>query len=56
MAWFAFYVLRGPDAGGIGGSRNPPGYGTGQASSITGSVLRVRADICLVLTSKEHYT
>ena len=43
MAWFAFYVLRGPDAGGVGGGRNPPSYGQGQGSSLTGSMLRVRA-------------
>ena len=43
MAWFAFYVLRGSDAGAGAGGRGTPGFGgPGTTPSLTGSVLRVR--------------
>ncbi len=43
MAWFAFYVLRGSDAGAGPGGRGGPGFGgPGTVPSLTGSVLRVR--------------
>ncbi len=44
MAWFAFYVLRGSDAGTAG--RGGPGFGGhGAVPSLTGSVLRVRCRV-----------
>ena len=56
MAWFAFYVLRGPDAGGVGSGRNPPGVGQGQGSSLTGSMLRVRGGMQDTQRSQEMPT
>ena len=46
MAWFAFYVLRGSDAGAGAGGRGGPGFGgPGTVPSLTGSVLRVRSSV-----------
>ena len=56
MAWFAFYVLRGSDAGAGGGGRGALSYGgQGTVPSITGSMLRVRGMCCVHAEARDKH-